>query len=60
MDGESIAAHVKSEDDYADTVEVVKARSDTSSHKIRRPCSVGKNKKVIALLEDKLGGRIIK
>ena len=45
---------------YKDIAEDVETRFDTSNFEIDRPLPKGKNKKVIGLMEDKLGGQIIK
>ena len=36
-----------------------KKRFDTSNYKVNRPLPTGKNKKVIGLMKDELGGKII-
>ena len=51
--------HVKTDDIYKDIAEDVKTRFDTSNLEIDRPLLIGKNKKVIALMKDELGGQII-
>ena len=38
----------------------VEARFDTSNFEIDRPLTKGKNKKVIGLMKDELGGQIMK
>ena len=37
---------------------MLKKRLDTSNYEVDRPLSAGKNKKVIGLMKDELGGRI--
>ena len=59
MDRDSFIVHVKTDDIYKDIAEDVKTRSDTSNLEIDRPLLIGKNKKVIALMKDELGGQII-
>ena len=38
----------------------VETRLDTSNHEVDRPLPIGTNKKVIGLMKNELGGRIIK
>ena len=38
---------------------MLKKRFDTSSYEVDRPFPTGKNKKVIRLMKDELGGKII-
>ena len=38
---------------------LLKKRFDTSIYEINRPLSVGKNKKVIGLMKDELGGKVM-
>ena len=37
----------------------VKKRFDTSNYEVNRPLPTGKNKKVIGLMKDELGGQIM-
>ena len=60
MDTDSFVYNIKTEDFYKDISEDVEARFDTSGYKPSRPLSIGKNKKVIGLMKDKLGGKIMK
>ena len=46
-------------DFYKDIANDVEKRFDTSNYEVDRPLSTGKNKKVIGLMKDELGGRII-
>ncbi|WP_143213149.1 hypothetical protein, partial [Acinetobacter baumannii] len=52
---------IKTEDFYRDIAEDVEARFDTSgySKEDNRPLPIGKNKKVIRLMKDELGGKIM-
>ena len=60
MDTDSFIVHVKADDIYKDIAKDVEARSDTSNFEIDRPLPKGKNKRVIGLTKDELGGQIIK
>ena len=64
MDTDSFVMHIKTNDFYKD----VENRFDTSNYEVntsetsalaRRPLPTGKNKKVIGLMKDELGGKII-
>ena len=59
MDTDSYVYDIKTEDFYKDIAGDVEARFDTSGYK-DRPLPVGKNKKVIGLIKDELGGEIMK
>ena len=56
MDTDSFIINVKTEDIYIDIAEYVKARLDTSIFELGRPLLNEKNKKVIGLMKDDLGG----
>ena len=60
MDTDSFIMHIKTEDFYKDIADDVEKRSDTSNYKADRPLPSGKNKKVIGLMKDESGGKIIK
>ena len=60
MDTDSFIAHVKTDDIYKDIEEDVEKRFVTSNFEIDRPLPVGKNKKVVVLMKDELGGKIMK
>ena len=60
MDTDSFIVHVKIDDIYKDIAEDVETRFDTSNVEIDRPLPKGKNKKVIGLMKDELGGQIMK
>ena len=60
MDTDSLVYKIKTEDFYADIAEDVESRFDTSGYVPERPLPVGKNKKVIGLMKDELGGKILK
>ena len=57
MDTDSFIMHVKSEDFYKDIVDDVEKRFDTSNYEVNRLLPTGKNKKVIGLMKDELGGK---
>ena len=46
-------------DFYKDIANDVEKRFDTSNYECNRPLPIGKNKKVIGLIKDELGGKII-
>ena len=59
MDTDSFIMHIKTEDLYKDIANDVEKRFDTSNYEVNRPSTIGKNKKVIGLMEDELGGKIM-
>ena len=59
MDTDSFIMHIKTEDFYKDIANDVEKRFDTSNYEVDRPLPTGKNKKVIGLMKDELGGKII-
>ena len=59
MDTDSLVYHIKTEDFYADIADDVQARFDTCGYIPDRPLPVGLNKKVIGLMKDELGGKIM-
>ena len=59
MDTDSFIMNIKTENFYKDIANDVEKRFDTSNYEVNRPLPVGKNKKVIGLMKDELGGRII-
>ena len=59
MDTDSFIMDIKTEDFYKDIAHDVEKRFDTSNHEVNRPLPTGKNKKVIDLMKDELGGKII-
>lgn len=60
MDMNSFIVHVKLEDIYADLFEDIEIRFYTSNYEVERPLPMGKNEKVKAIIEFKLGGKIMK
>ena len=59
MDTGSFIMNIKTEDFYNDIANDVEKRFDTSNYEVDKPLPTGKNKKVIGLMKDELGGRII-
>ena len=59
MDTDSFIMHIKTNDFYEDIVSDVENRFDTSNYEVKRPLPTGKNKKVIGLRKDELGGKVI-
>ena len=59
MDTDSFVMNIKTEDFYEDIANDVEKRFDTSNYEVDRPLPTGKNKKVIGLMKDELGGKII-
>ena len=62
MDTDSLIYSIKTEDFYSDISPDIESRFDTSGYPNdeSRPLPVGKNKKVIGLMKDELGGEIMK
>ena len=59
METDSFIIHIKTEDVYEDIVDDIEKRFDTLNYEVDRPLPTGKNKKVIELMKDKLGGKIM-
>ena len=62
MDTGSFIIHIKTEDFYEDIADDVNKWFDTSNYDEhdKRPLPIGMNKKVIGLMKDKLGGKVMK
>ena len=60
MDTDSTIVHVKIDNIYKDIAENVETRFDTRNNELDRPLPKGKNKKLIGLMKDGLGGQPIK
>ena len=60
LDTDSFIVPVLTEDIYEDIVENGETRFDTLNFKLDRQLPKGKNKKVIRLMKDELGGQIMK
>ena len=59
MDTGSFIINIKKEDFYENIVGDVEKRFDMSNYEVNRPLPKGKNKKVIGLMNDELGGKIM-
>ena len=59
MDTGSFIMHIKAEDFYKDIANDAEKRSDASNYEVNRPLPTGENKKVIRLMKDELGGKIM-
>ena len=59
MDTNSFIMNIKANDFYKDITNDVEKRFDTSNYECNRPLPTGKNKKVIDLMKDELGRKII-
>ena len=59
MGMDSFVMNIKTEDFYKDIANDVEKRFDTSNYEVDRPLPTGKNKKVIGLMKNELGGKII-
>ena len=59
MDTDSLIMNIKTKDFYKDIAQDVGERFHTSNYDVDRPLPKGKNKKLIGLMKDELGGGII-
>ena len=59
MDTDSFVMNIKTNDFYKYISSDVDKRFNTSNYEVDRPLPTGKNKKVIGLMKDELGGKII-
>ena len=59
MDTDSFVMNIKANDFYKDIANDVEKRFDTSNYEVNTPLPTGENKKVIGLMKDELGGKII-
>ena len=59
MDTDSLVYEIKTEDFYTNIMDNVPARFNTSGYCPNRPLPVGLNRKVIGLMKDELGGKIM-
>ena len=51
--------NIKTNDFYENIASDVENRFDTSNYEVKKPLPIGKNKKIIGLMKDELGGKII-
>ena len=58
-DTDSFIINIKTKDFYKDLATDVEDRFDTSNYEVDRPLPTGKNKKVIGLMKDELGGKVV-
>ena len=58
MDTDSFIMNIKTNGFYEDIASDVENRFDTTNYEVKRPLLMGKNKKVIGLIKDELGGKI--
>ena len=59
MDTDSFIMNIKTNDFYKNIFNDVENRFETSNYEVNRPLPTRKNKKVIGLMKDELGGKII-
>ena len=59
MDRVSCIVYIKTDDIFKDIVEDVEIRFDASNYELDRTLPKGKNMKVIGLMKDELGGKIM-
>ena len=59
MDTDSFIMHINTEDFYKDIANDVEKRFDKSNYDFDRSIPKGKKKKVIGLMKDELGGKIM-
>ena len=60
MDTDSFIMHIKTEHFYKDIADDVKKRFEASNYEVNKPLPTGKNKKVIGLMKDEIGGKIMR
>ena len=58
-DMDSFIINIKTDYFYEDIASDVENGFDTSNYEVNRPLPVGKNKNVIGLMKDELGGKVI-
>ena len=59
MNTDSFIVYIKTDDIYKDIAEDVETGFDTSNYELERPLLKGKNKKVVRLMKDELGGKVM-
>ena len=60
MDTDSLIYDIETDDFYKDIADDIEDRFDTSGYNDNRPLPIGKNKKIIGLMKNELGGGIMK
>ena len=60
MDTDSFNVHEKLEDVYEDLAEHVETNFNKMNYRVNIPLPINKNKNVIVIVRDKLGGKILK
>ena len=60
MDTDSFIMHIKTEHFYKDIADDVEKRFEASNYEVNKPLPTGKNKKVIGLMKDEIGGKIMR
>ena len=59
IDTDSFIVYIKTDGIYKDIAEDAQIRFDTSNYELDRPLPKVKNKKIIGLMKDKLGGKMM-
>ena len=59
MNADMFIVHVKADDIYKGIAEDVETRFDTSNYELERLLPKGKNKNVVGVMKDGLGGKIM-
>ena len=59
MDTDRFIVYIKTDHIYSNIAEDVENKFDTSNYELDRPLPKGKNKKVIGLMKDELGAKIM-
>ena len=60
LDTDSLIVRVKIDDIYKNILKDVERRFDSLNYELNRPLPKGKNNKVIDIMKDELGGKIMK
>ena len=60
MDTDSFIVYIKTNDIYKDIAQDVETRFGTSTYELNRPLPKEKNKKVVDLINDEFGKKIMK
>ena len=59
MDTDSFVMNIKANDFYKDIANDIEKRFDTSNYEVNSPLPTTKNKKVVGIMKDELGGKIV-